>query len=393
MKAAPVRPKGMPRTEWKALQANPKPKQKQPAPQQGKWHFAANANAFGYSGAVSVGSGDKAQSLGRAARADSDDSGVRRELMCEVFSSQGFKASQYPIQPALSNIFPWVGSIAAKYQKWRCVSMMLEYIPTVEAFADAGKQGRVVLAANYDSLDPAFTSIVQAETVQPNAPTLPTRPTKLMLDPRQITSTPKLVRSAQVPPGGTITAYDGGVMYVCTNGAASTVPDGTKLGEVFVHYKFDFYNPIILGQGVVPAPTHSARVSCNLDVVTSFPATTWSTLPDLAFNSTDWNGLGITISGNTLTIPAGRYRISGASQFTFGLGGTFVGTRFLVNGLAVSDSHSLTYTTIPSGATSSIDWDFTLSIDAPATINAQVFPSNVISALSSYWPRFTIVSI
>lgn len=245
-------------------------------------------------------------------------SNFRRELMAEVVSSVAFTSTQYRIQPADSSIFPWVGSIAAKYQKWRCVNLWLEYVPTVTEYAAAGTQGRIVLAANYDSLDANLTDIAQAETISPNSPGMPDEHFVLALNPRQVSPVPLLVRPGQVPAGGTITSFDGGVFYVIVNGIASGVTDGTKLGEVFVNYEFEFYDPIIPGLSVTPQPTHSTLALPNWAVTTTVPSATWSTLPDCSVSAADggWNGLGITgIATGSWTFPPGRYMIHYKERF------------------------------------------------------------------------------
>lgn len=402
-----IRPKGVPRTEWNAMSGKQQGKLvrqvqvgmggQQVAKKDAKWHFAANVPMFGN---VSLGSGDKANQLRRGMRADSSKSGVRRELMAEVLSSQAFVATQYRIQPADETIFPWVGSIAAKYQKWRCRYLALEYVPTVDSFADAGKQGRVVLCANYDPLDPGITTIVQAETISPNQPCLPSKGAKLVLDSIQVTPTPLLVRPGQVPAGGTVNSYDGGVMYICTNGASTTVPDGTKLGEVFIHYEFEFFDPIIPGQGVTPAPTHSMFFMSQWDVTTSIPAATWVALPDIIVDpTTQWNGLGagLNSANGVVSLPPGRYHITGKGTFTAGVAGVSLWqTGIRMNGSGSAASFSLTEFTgsVPSGNPFTMVLDYTFVSETTVTFQPVLYTApGTAAALSGQWFSVTVETI
>lgn len=327
----PARPKGVPREEWNAMSNKKKARflnfnvqttQNNSGTQQygvggsikaGKGSRNLSRSMTSAMGGPSQGDvfGSRRAVVMKTSGANPDRPHLRRELIANVLAPDpagGFGATQYPIQPANETVFPWIGSIARKYQKWRCRKLTLEYIPTVDGFAEPGRQGRVVLAANYDSLDSALTTLQQAETISPNAPGQPDERLTLVMSPYQVSATPKLIRPGQVPAGGTITAFDGGVFYVVVDGLDASVTPGTKLGELFVHYDFDFYDPIIPGMSITPAPTHSSLISSNFDGVVVYTTGAYTAFPAMYAK---WNGLNIGIDNTTgfLQFPPGRYAI------------------------------------------------------------------------------------
>lgn len=236
-----------------------------------------------------------------------------RELVSDVTTSVGFEATQYRLQPADATTFPWLSTIAEKYQKWRIHSLKFEFVPTVGEFATAGQQGRVVLAFNYDPLDAILETIQQAEALEPKAVGLPTERRSVAVSPKLATPVPLLVRNGLVQTGQSLSAYDAGVLYVCTNGADAGVASGTKIGELFVDYTIELLQPILVPIYKSPPATHSTRLISDMSVTTTIPVTgSLENLPGLEVDS-EWNGCGITIdatSGGYLFQP-GRYLVTG----------------------------------------------------------------------------------
>lgn len=317
----------------------------------------------------------------------------KRELMATINSSTNFSSTQYRIQPANSAVFPWAADIAAKFQKWRCIRLALEYVPTVESYAVPGRQGRVVLAANYDCLDANLENITQAESISPSAPGKPTDRILLELDPSQVTG-PRgatlLVRPGQLPANGTLTAFDGGVFYVATNGFDPSITVPEQIGEVFVIYEFEFYDPIIQGVTMTPQPTHTSVVDAQYDVTLTIPNNTWSILPDMVWK---WNGLGITLdsTAGSLTFPPGRYSISG--QFVCDVSNTSITeyeSHFTVGGL--TQDRSLTRTYASGVLTCTVEFFYVFEVSSSTVVIPQVkiVSSGVLTPRATQWPRLLI---
>jgi len=318
----------------------------------------------------------------------------KREIIASVYSSVAFKTTAYTIQPAQERSFPWIFDVAKKFQKWRLVRCRYVYIPSVDQFSDAGKQGRVVLSANYDPLDPPLGSIQQAVDIAPSAAGMPAEGLELTLDPKMCTPEPLLTRAGQVPAGGTIVDYDGGTVYFSTEGFTSS--DGTKIGELYVDYEFEFFNSIIPGVGSAPpAATHSSRVGSQYDVVTTIAGSFWSFIQGLNMDSIlgNWNGLGVTVSaGGILNLQPGRYAISGRINVD-STNTLYIQTRFMKNSIVANES-LMTFscgTLVFGGAM----WEYYVTSDVAFTLTPQVFISSggTITPTSTQWPTFLIRTV
>lgn len=291
-----------------------------------RWHLAADTQW----GSVSVGSADKPTKLSSARTRYTDNingSVVRNSrtvsaaprieqqeevVMQLVQSSVGFESTELRFQPGREASFPWLFEIAKKYQKWVAIQAEYEFRSNTSVTAAAGGQGRVVLAFNYDSLDPNLTNLRQAETLQPHAAGKPVDTIVLTLDPRLLSggSDGRYVRPGQVPAGGDIKTYDGGILYVCTQGFAL---DGAPIGEVYVRYSIKMLQPIITGMTANPnqSPSLYARSLMNGVALGALgPPNLY--IGDVLWQggsgqATVWNGVEAIIAGTTFTLPAGRY--------------------------------------------------------------------------------------
>lgn len=362
-----------------------------------RWHFGVTSQF----GNLSMGSGDKpVVPMGRNARSARTTgklvrngpgaiSQSNRELIGDVVSSQAFTAVQYRIQPAAAETFPWLSSIATKYQKWRCRGITLEYVPTVSEYAPAGRQGRIVLAANYDAMDAILENIQQAENIRPNVAGVPNKPARVSLDPDMVTAQPLLVRNGVVQPGMALSQYDGGVFYVAVDGIDGTVTDGTKLGELFVSYVIDFFEPIIGAVQSVPSATHSSWIQSQWDVTTSFALdSTYRVFPDLVLM---WNGCGLTLDGaGGITFQPGRYLITlGGNHWLAASGLTGCWVRAKTG--ATVNPRSLCAQAFPAGTTGfSLVFTYVFTCTAPTTVVFEQAGTGTASAaaVSSQWPAF-----
>lgn len=371
------RPKGVPRAEWKLVCAqnarsskkNQKPQKKAGKKKDARWHFGVNT-AWG---GLSMGSGDKAVAnlSGRSVRQTQlhgVPTTVRRELLADVLASNVYQCNQYSIQPGDSSVFEWGAPLATRFQKWKCRRLGLEYVPTVSGFADGGKQGRIVLAGNYNPLTPQPADIRSAVAITPNVPGFPTRQFSMEFDPDQISPVPLLVRAGIVPAGGTVTSYDGGVFYVVVEGSEG-LSYGTKLGEVYVTYEFEFFEPIIPGVTDTPHATFQSTNIYNSSTAQTFTSGVAAVLQNLVIDPS-WNGLGITYDGATgaLQMQPGRYVFHGKCSIAGSTSLSVVGAFFTLSGPGGTVlPNSQVYESI-SGTNHTALWQFAYSSTVPFEI-------------------------
>ena len=89
-----------------------------------------------------------------------------REYIQDMYSASGtansvsaFAIQGYPIQPGSFVTFPWLSSIADKFEQYRVEGMLFEY---KSMYSDAvvtqnGSLGSIILATEYNSGAPAFS--------------------------------------------------------------------------------------------------------------------------------------------------------------------------------------------------------------------------------------------
>jgi len=302
-------------------QGQPHPPHEQHSKAGKRWHFGVNTPW----GGLSMGSGDKPVvnlRNAKSVRSLSTEQGQsqmtpfvnRRERIMMVKASETLRSDTVVLQPGLESTFPWLSGFAAKYQKYMITNVSFEFIPTVGEFADAGKQGRVVICYNADCFDANINSLSEAENLQPRAVGVPTQRLVLYVPPENLRRQ-LLVRNGNIPAGATVQDFDFGRLYVVTAGAAAATAD-TPIGELYVNYDIILINPFVGTLAVTPPTTHSSSLTFP---ATSNLTTSWADLEGFtvptAWTETLWNGLGISQVITTppyvsISVPAGRYYFS-----------------------------------------------------------------------------------
>lgn len=85
---------------------------------------------------------------------------AHREYMGEITTSTTFTANLLAIYPTNVGMFPWLSDIAHKFQKWKLLGMVFEYVPTSSPIAtNSPALGSISLAIQYDTYLPAPTTL------------------------------------------------------------------------------------------------------------------------------------------------------------------------------------------------------------------------------------------
>lgn len=184
-----------------------------------------------------------------------------REYITDIYSAGGsantpsvFNNQTFSINPGQSGTFPWLSSIAGKFDQYRLEGMLFEY---KSLYSDAvvtqnGSIGSVILATEYNAGAVAFVSKQQMENYQFAQSC---KPSHNVLHPiecaRSQTVLPELyVRPAAVPIGEDVKTYDFGDFQIASVGiplgaAGAPVP----LGELWCTYQIAMLKPKIPGVG------------------------------------------------------------------------------------------------------------------------------------------------
>lgn len=169
-----------------------------------------------------------------------------REFLFDVITSDvagQFKIQTVPIQPALTTAFPWLAASAENYQEYKLNGVVYEFKSnSYNALASTNTaSGTVVMATDYNVLDPPFTNKFQMEQTQF---TCSGKPSINLLHPIECNKleTPTSVLFTRAGPvtTGDLRLYDWGNFQIATVGMQGT---SVNIGELWVTYDLTLLKP------------------------------------------------------------------------------------------------------------------------------------------------------
>jgi hypothetical protein len=223
-----------------------------------------------------------------------------REYLLDVTGSVGWSnAVNLYINPGDSACFPWLSSIAQGFEEYTLHGLVFEYRPTsgTAITSTSAALGSVIMATNYDVLDPIFASKQEMEAYEFSSQTVPyngvlhavecaasTRPFNV-----------QFVRNGTPPEGSDRRLFDLGLFQLATVGMQSA----GVVGELWVSYDVSLRKPRI-------SPYSSAGLNdVEYALVRSAGATATALLPlggpPVAEAHTNLSGFSV-ISGSSFVI-------------------------------------------------------------------------------------------
>jgi len=239
----------------------------------------------------------------------------------------GFAATSYSINPGLSGSFPWLSSIANRFESYLFDDLRYIYEPVCNTTTN----GSVMMAIDYDAADPtpsskaALMSYANATRVSPWARTV--------FDARRSDlrkfGVQRYVRGTTAPTNTDIKTYDIGNFFAATQGTAAG--QAASLGEIYVEYSVRFMTPQIstgvfsqnsvtqaesqYSSIVVPSGTEAVSLTGEYrgsgvgPLLWWDPATATSITPTLIFNLNSLNNMLMSFrSGTGWPGESGGYR-------------------------------------------------------------------------------------
>jgi hypothetical protein len=162
-----------------------------------------------------------------------------REYLADVLGSVGFASASYPMNPGLSKSFPWLSTIARRFESY--VFEELEMI--FETQAPTTSTGGIFIVQDFDASDAAPTDKVSAMSYRSAVRGPPWSPDPVInrahgedlhkLKSRYVRSVSALAANQDIK------MYDVSNCFVCTQGQASTA----AIGELYVHYRVKLMTP------------------------------------------------------------------------------------------------------------------------------------------------------
>jgi len=164
-----------------------------------------------------------------------------------------FNSNTFDIDPTSTVTFPWLASVAAKYQKFKVKGLVVGYRSTS---TDYNNSGVVAIAVNYDPAETAYASMTDLLN---SKFAVSTKPSNSMLAPVECdpSRSPmdgyyvKHVTSTDVSEAS-IRQTVMGKINIATSGL--TLDPGATIGQLYVSYDIEFLYPYMHAAGDPPPP-------------------------------------------------------------------------------------------------------------------------------------------
>lgn len=186
---------------------------------------------------------------------------THREFIMDVVGSTGFTLSSFPINPGMSNTFPWLSLMGNHFEEYDMSGLVYEYRPSSGSAVSSASSalGVVVLATDYDAANPPFGNKQQMESYEFSTSTVPfngcLHPVECMRGRNVLDNL--YLRSGSPPSGTDIRMYDMGNFQIATQGMQSSY----VVGELWVSYDVIFRKPRIPGSMSAPLGAFAHVVS------------------------------------------------------------------------------------------------------------------------------------
>lgn len=209
------------------------------------------------------------------------------EYIADVAGSVAFAATAFPVNAGSSETFPWLATIARRFESYRFRHLRFRF----ESQSATTATGTVVLALDYDAADAAPVDKVSAMSYRNSVRCAPWESVTHISDGADLHKLPQnYVRGdIALPANLDVKTYDIGNLFVCTQGQAST----TAIGELYVEYEVELITPQLS-----PADTPSFKGSSSTALAAATPFGTNFT--NVAGSNIDIsvNGAGTTMTFN-----------------------------------------------------------------------------------------------
>jgi len=261
---------------------------------------------------------------------------IHREYIGEVVAGAGtpsaFSAATYPVNPGQSGVFPWLSSIAQRFESYRFRRLRFAY----ETEAPSSLGGSLVLALDYDASDTVVLSKQTAMAFRNSVRSAPWEPCVHSSDQEDLSKLKShFVRPGAIPPGTDVKLYDVGTLNVCTQNVTTA---SAVCGELYVEYEIDLLTPIY-GNSVFPSGTVSGSTAItSAAMFGTAPISIGSLAPTVSANLVTLTGLvigqeycaslfitgtvisvgpSVSITGGTTKVNAGAFPVAATSGFNF----------------------------------------------------------------------------
>jgi len=212
-------------------------------------------------------------------------------------------------------MFPWLASVACRYQEYEITGMLVEMKTLCADFSATLNLGSVFLAADYNVLSSAPTNKRELENMEYASSVKPSSSLIMPIEcePKFDAQTHLYIAQNSQYNSGDQRLYDMANVFVGSEGLP-TLAAGTKIAELWITYEVLLYKPII----------RELYMDTNIFIINVTNATAASPFIGASraeyFDSAD---LPFVATATTITFPrdAGNWRLTYISRWTAGIAG------------------------------------------------------------------------
>lgn len=223
-----------------------------------------------------------------------------REFLGEIRGSVNFTVQDvYPLNPGMSDTFPWLAAIAQQFQQYRIKGLVFHYIPTSgnAISSTSNALGSVMLQTSYRATDTTPTTKVELLNEYWSTEVVPSETVAhpIECNPSENPFNVQYIRGTDtIPTGDSLLMYDLGRTYVATSGQQT---DGIVLGDLWVTYEIELKKPVLYSN-TEPTNYLAARFAGGQTATTYFssPGLRQGSLP-IIFNGTRQMTFGTDMAG------------------------------------------------------------------------------------------------
>lgn len=165
-----------------------------------------------------------------------------REFLRDITASatpNAFKIESFVVQPGLTDVFPWLSTIAQNYEQYYIHGIQFFFRSAAGDSTTSGAQGNVILAAEYNVNSSAYINKQYMENSEGAKSVKQSNSIGLTL--KNVDRT-LFTRNSVIPTGDSLKFYDHSIFQIATQG----FPDANfNAGELWVAYKITFLKPQI----------------------------------------------------------------------------------------------------------------------------------------------------
>lgn len=181
------------------------------------------------------------------------------EYLEDIPSATTFILATYPLNPGMSQTFPWLSRIAQNFEEWLPRGIFFEFKTTSSDMIVTGATtpalGQISMATQYNSLDSDFTNNVQLLNYENASTCKPSQNLRHYVECKrsQTVMDEMYIRTGPPPTNGDLRLYDLGKTSVS---ASNMQTNGQMMGQLWISYEIELRKPKIPNEQVIGLSAH-----------------------------------------------------------------------------------------------------------------------------------------